>query len=116
MELYLAHVGVNPENAKEVQALRDLLRLGLGMSEPAETPLSWFAADGKIEVMKEKGFGTKGHLAFYTPDLPTTISELEKLGYRFDLSTAKYNPDGAMRLIYLDREINGFAIHMTTRK
>ena len=114
--IYLAHVGINPEEASQIRDLRELLKTGLNMNETVETPLSWFAADGKMEIMKEAGYGTKGHLAFYTPDLPATAARLESLGYHLDPSTAKYDPDGSIRLIYLDREFCGFAIHLTTRK
>ena len=116
MDFYLAHVGVNPENQAEAEELRTFLNTVLAMNETVETPLSWFAANGKIELMKEKGFGRKGHLAFYTSDMTQAVALLARHGYAVDMRTAKYDPDGSVRLVYIDHEINGFAIHLTTRK
>lgn len=55
-------------------------------------------------------------MAFYTPDLKAAMAYLEECGYELDASSAKYEEDGTMRLIYLKDEINGFAVHLTTRK
>ena len=115
LNIHLAHVGVNPEAAAEVRSLRDLL-CDLGLAETKETPSSWFAGDGAIEILKEPGRGTKGHLAFYTSDLPATVTLLEQLGYSTDPASVKYAPDGSVRLIYLDREFNGFAVHLTVNE
>ena len=42
---------------------------------------------------------------------------LEEKGYAMDPSTARYEADGkTLMLIYLKEEMNGFAIHLTTRK
>ena len=115
MEMKIVHVGINPESASEVQALRDLFG-ALGFAETRETPAAWFAADGAVEVLKAPGRGTKGHLAVYTSDLPASVALLEQLGYRTDPESALYAADGSVRLIYLDREFNGFAVHLTTTK
>ena len=116
MEFYLAHVGINPENADELENMLMLIRLLFPEERISENALSYFGAKGKIELMKEAGYGTKGHLAFYASDIHEAINMMGKNGFRFDYSTAKYDEDGSLRLIYIDREINGFAIHLTTRK
>ena len=116
MEFYLAHIGVNPKSNQETEQMMELFTLLFPDDRGLETPLSWFRANGKIEVMKDKGYGEKGHMAFYASDIHEAMKMLEEKGYRFDEESAKYDSDGSLRLIYLDREINGFAIHLTTRK
>lgn len=115
MEFFISHIGINPNTVSEAQELRSLLS-GFGMSEPKETPLAWFAGNGVVEILKEPGRGTKGHLGIYTSDLSAAVKLLEQLGYHTDPASAKYAPDGSVRLIYLDREFNGFAVHLTTTK
>ena len=110
--LSLVHVGINPETAEEMDAMRGFIRDVLGMEEGQETPISWFGAGNRIEFMKEKGRGTKGHLGFYTPNMDQAIRELKAQGYSFDQDSAQYDEDGSLRLIYLTEEINGFAIHL----
>ena len=45
------------------------------------------------------------------------MAYLEEKGYAMDPSTARYEADGkTLMLIYLKEEMNGFAIHLTTRK
>lgn len=114
--LSLVHVGINPETAKEMDAMRGFIRDVLGMEEGQETPISWFGAGNRIEFMKEKGRGAKGHLGFYTPDMDQAIRELKAQGYSFDQDSAQYDEDGSLRLIYLTEEINGFAIHLLSRE
>ena len=116
MEIYLAHIGVNPENSEELNSMISLLGLLFPEDSGSENPLSYFMANGKMELMKEKGYGDKGHLAFYTSDIYRTIGMMEEKGYHFDQKSAKYNEDGSLRLIYIDKQVNGFAIHLTTRK
>ena len=116
MEFYLAHVGINPVNEEEITEMMNLIALLFPNEAVRENPLSWFVADGKIEMMKEPGYGSKGHLAFYTSDIHQTMEMMEQKGFRFDWDSAKYEDDGSLRLIYIDKEINGFAIHLTTKK
>ena len=58
--LSLVHVGINPETAEEMDAMRGFIRDVLGMEEGQETPISWFGAGNRIEFMKEKGRGGQG--------------------------------------------------------
>ena len=82
-----------------------------------ETPISYMVADSKMELMNEGGRGRLGHIGFYTPDIQAAMAYLEEKGYAMDPSTARYEADGkTLMLIYLKEEMNGFAIHLTTRK
>ena len=115
MEFSLNHIGINPGCDEQVEKLKNLCLL-LGLRQTKELPTAWFIADGRIELLKEKGAGTNGHLAFYTDDIPGAVALLEEHGMSVDPSTNKYNPDGSVRLVYLKDEICGFAVHLTDRK
>lgn len=112
-----AHVGVNGQTKEEAKRFLLFCQNVLKFDDAREIPLSFFIADNKMELMKEGGRGTLGHLAFYTPDMEKAIAYMKEHGYEVNYDTARYEEDGkTIRLIYLTEEINGFAIHLTTRK
>lgn len=112
-----AHVGVNGQTKEEAARFLNFCQDVLKFDDAREIPLSHFIADNKMELMKEGGRGTLGHLAFYTPDMDKAIAYLKEKGYGVNYDTACYEEDDkTIRLIYIDQEINGFAIHLTTRK
>lgn len=112
-----AHVGVNGQTAEEAKKFLAFCQNILNFGDAREIPLSFFIADNKMELMKEGGRGTLGHLAFYTPDMNKAIEYLKEKGYDVNYDTARYEEDGkTIRLIYLAEEMNGFAIHLTTKK
>lgn len=117
VQFEFAHVGVNGQTREEAKKFLDFCQNILHFDDAREIPLSFFIADNKMELMKEGGRGTLGHLAFYTPDMDKAIAYLKEQGYEADYNTARYEEDGTtIRLIYLVGEMNGFAIHLTTRK
>ena len=100
-----AHVGVNANHKEEALRFLNFCREVLGL-DAEETPISYMVADSKM-----------GHIGFYTPDIQAAMTYLEEKGYAMDPSTARYEADGkTLMLIYLKEEMNGFAIHLTTRK
>ncbi|MEG2159106.1 MAG: hypothetical protein RRY18_04430 [Clostridia bacterium] len=44
------------------------------------------------------------------------LFHLERKGYKADMSSAKYDESGKLTIVYLQNEINGFAIHLIERK
>lgn len=117
MVFEFAHVGVNGQTAEEAKKFLLFCQNVLNFDDAKEIPLSFFIADDKMELMKEGGRGTLGHLAFYTPDMDAAIAYLNEKGYEVNYDTARYEADGkTIRLIYLKEEMNGFAIHLTTVK
>lgn len=106
----LAHVGINTENetkAKEVAALL----CSIFDFDNKETKISVFAGSG-VEVMKYKGFGTYGHIGFATEDVESAVKYLEEKGVKFNYKSVQYCEDKKIKLIYLEQEIGGFAIHI----
>ena len=106
----LAHVGLNEETSenasKSVELFSRLFHLPV-----AEGRGSFFLGEMEIEIMKGPGRGEKGHLAFAVNDVSRALFHLERQGVRPVAGTEKIK-DGKTILVYLDREIAGFAIHL----
>lgn len=107
----LAHVGINAKNAEEASSIADQFVALLGMTKSA-TPRSYFA-DSFVEIMNENGRGEKGHIGFHVDDVETAEKWFSERGFNVDESSRALNPDGSTFLVYFDREIAGFAIHLT---
>ena len=68
-----------------------------------------------IEMMKNPGRGTHGHICIQTNYLDRAIYHLEKRGFAFDESSFKYNDKGELTVAYLKDEIAGFAVHFNQK-
>jgi 2-dehydro-3-deoxyphosphogluconate aldolase/(4S)-4-hydroxy-2-oxoglutarate aldolase len=106
----LAHVGINEENdinaSKGVELFSRLFHFPV-----AEGQNSFFLGEKAIEIMKGPGRGEKGHLALATNDVRRALFYLGRQGVRPVAGTEK-EKDGKTILVYLDRQIAGFAIHL----
>lgn len=111
MEFHLAHVGINCQNAEEARRLAEQFAAIFGFST-VEGQNSVFAGTA-VECMKAPHLGKNGHIAICTADVSAAVQELEARGIAFNHASAKYNPDGTLKIIYLTDEIGGFAIHLT---
>ena len=106
----LAHIGINCRDAGEATHTAGLLAELLGW--PArEGANSLFAGEG-IELMKQQGYGAKGHVGIGCHHILRAKWHLERRGVRFNEASAKKGPDGRLRLIYLADNIAGFAFHL----
>ena len=106
----LAHVGINEENAENASKSVELFSNRFHFTV-AEDQGSFFLGEKEIEIMKGPGRGEKGHLAFHTNDVSRALFYLGRQGIRPVAGTEK-EKDGKTILVYLDREIAGFAIHL----
>jgi 2-dehydro-3-deoxyphosphogluconate aldolase/(4S)-4-hydroxy-2-oxoglutarate aldolase len=61
--------------------------------------------------MKSQYLGEHGHLAIATNHIHKALAYLERKGIAPLPDTAK-EKDGALKAIYLDKDIAGFAIHL----
>lgn len=108
--LTLAHIGINCENDGQAAAtaaqFADLLQLGTRNGSG-----SVFAGN-IIELMKAPYKGTHGHIAIRTNYLDRAIYHLKQKGYAFDENSAKYDENGTLTALYLERELGGFAVHL----
>ena len=110
--MYVAHVGINAKNPEEAAQIAEDFSVLMGL--PArDTPASVFSGT-LVETMKENGRGTCGHIGFHVDDLEAAVAWFAERGLHIDESSRKFTEDGSTRLVYFDREIGGFAVHLTT--
>lgn len=109
----LLHIGVNQSGAEEGQATAALLAELFGFPL-RETDGSWFANE-QFEIMKKPFRGTHGHFAVGTNNAAEARKWLESKGITFDESSAQYDAEGKLKLVYFNNEIGGFAFHITQK-
>ncbi len=68
-----------------------------------------------IEAMKKPFYGTHGHIAIATKYPACAAWYLEKRGAKINWDSAGYNADGTLRVVYLQEEIGGFAVHIVQK-
>lgn len=106
----LKHIGINCENQDEALKNAKFFEalFGFGVSE---TPISYFAGT-EIETMKFNGYGTNGHIAISCNDVAAAKEYVESIGFTCNADSAAYNEDGSLKLIYINGEVGGFAVHL----
>ena len=110
----LAHVGVNAENEEE--ALKAANRFAFLFGMPAKVGNSSIFAGSALEVMKSPYLGKNGHIAIRTNYIDRAVNYMESvLGVKFNEESAKRDAKGALKAIYLDEEIGGFAVHLVQK-
>ena len=65
--------------------------------------------------MKTPYLGAKGHIAIGTTNVERAVFHLTLRGAKFDEDTAKYDPTGKLKAIYMTDEISGFAVHLVQK-
>lgn len=106
----LAHIAINCDDENEAKAVADMFTNAFGFAQN-EIPVSYFCTES-IEVMKNNGRGTMGHLAVKTNYMEKAVAFMERKGIALDYESAKYDEKGKMNFIYLKNEIGGFAVHL----
>lgn len=105
----VAHIGVNCPG--EAAADEVCGKLGKYFGFETKKGNSSNFATPSIEVMKSMYLGKNGHIAIRTNSIDVALAELEKRGFRADMSTAKYKGE-QMVAVYFKEEIGGFALHL----
>ena len=106
----LRHVGINSNNAEESAATAEQFEFLFGF--PKEDRGGAYFAGNVIEVMKKPFYGKHGHIAIVTNSAARAAYYLEKKGVALNWQSAGYNPDGSLRVVYLQKEVGGFALHI----
>ncbi len=106
----LRHVGINTPDAQTADETAGAFEKLFGFKKE-DRGGAYFAAD-YIEVMKKQFYGTHGHIAVAAAHADRAAYQLERAGARFNWDSAGYNPDGRLRVVYLQDEIGGFAVHI----
>ncbi|MDI3480413.1 MAG: 2-dehydro-3-deoxyphosphogluconate aldolase / (4S)-4-hydroxy-2-oxoglutarate aldolase [Tepidanaerobacteraceae bacterium] len=104
------HFGINcidEENARRAAGFFSDV-FGLSAKEGKDSIFS----GSSIEIMKGAGRGRCGHIAISTKDIHRAREYLESLGLEFDPESKKYDSEGNLIVIYLKKEIAGFAVHL----
>lgn len=109
----LLHVGVN--NASEEVASTESAKFATLLGQDVKVGNSSMFVGSLIEMMKNPGRGTHGHICIQTNYLDRAIYHLEKRGFAFDESSFKYNDKGELTVAYLKDEIAGFAVHFNQK-
>ena len=109
----LAHIGVNCED--EAEAMADAERFDLLFGFTKKDGNSSVFAGSVAEFMKTPYLGAKGHIAIGTTNVERAVFHLTLRGAKFDEDTAKYDPTGKLKAIYMTDEISGFAVHLVQK-
>jgi 2-dehydro-3-deoxyphosphogluconate aldolase/(4S)-4-hydroxy-2-oxoglutarate aldolase len=107
-----AHMGINQGSESEAASTASLFAL-LGLA-PKPGASSIFSGPS-IEVMKSPFRGEKGHIGFSCCNIERALAYLGQYGFHGVEETAK-REKGRLTVIYLDKEIGGFAIHLVRAK
>lgn len=109
----IAHVGINEVDENNADATATQFAKIFGF-EKKITPNSVFAGTA-VEVMKTLYLGKNGHIAISTNYIERAVYHLERRGVRFDKSTQRKDCSGALKSVYLENEVGGFAVHLVQK-
>ena len=110
----IAHIGINCDDEDEAKSVSSTFDKLFGWEQKIGN--SSVFAGTLVECMKSSGRGVKGHIAVSANNVRRAVYHLENMGVEVDMSTAKYDADGRMTVVYLKEEIGGFAIHLVEKK
>ena len=109
----LAHVGINcgtEDKANDVaQTISEIFRI-----QPRYMNSAVFAGTA-VEAVKSEGWGSKGHIGFYTNSMTRAMAYFDAMGIPLNEASIKYNQNNKISCIYLKDEIGGFAFHVVER-
>lgn len=100
----LMHIGIN-ESSRE-KALETAQFFSSIFGFPLNEKKSSFFSSDRLEILKQGGTGTYGHIAIGVNRLSMAKRYLEELGVTFDHSTE------TRKAIYLSDMISGFSVHL----
>lgn len=103
-----AHVGINQKDAAEAgEAAKLFSAFGFNPKEGASSIFS----GSEFELMKSPFRGNMGHIGFKCNNIERSLAYLSRFGFSGVEETAKIEK-GRLKVIYLDKEIGGFAVHL----
>lgn len=104
-----AHMGINGASEHEAKEICDMLsHFFLPITEGTN---SFFASE-YIEVTKRLFPGAHGHIGIRTWNIERALHYLNRYGFHGIASTEKRDAKGRLTVVYLDREIGRFAVHL----
>ena len=109
----LGHIGINQADAAEAKQNAALLAELFGFPL-RETDGSIFANE-QFEIMKKPFRGRLGHFSIRANDAAAARAYLEGKGIVFDESSASYDENGKLKIVYARDDIAGFAFHLAQK-
>lgn len=106
----IVHIGMNYSSPQEAKEVAMDLSHAFGFPYLPGAGSSDFSSRF-VELKKEGGRGTHGHIAIGTNCLPAAIAEMRRRGVEIDEDTWTYE-NGRLIAVYLKKEIGGFAYHL----
>lgn len=107
----LRHVGINCQN--EAEALETAGQFAKAFGWTVRDAGGGVFAGAAVEAVKTPYLGRLGHLAVAANNVDRARAYLAAKGFSFREETAQYDKAGRLRLIYLQEELGGFAVHLT---
>ncbi len=114
LDFSVAHIGINCDNENEAKDVSGKFEKMFGWEQKVGN--SSVFAGPFVECMKTPFKGAKGHIAVSTNSVTRAVYQLKAKGVEVDMSTAKYDADGRMTVVYLKDEFDGFAVHLVEKK
>jgi len=113
LEVSVKHIGINSENEEAALNTAKLFATMLG-GEVKTGNKSHFVTS-EIEIMKNVGVGTMGHIGLGVTDVDRAIRYYESQGLEFDYETQQFDDKGLTKFIYFKGEVGGFGVHLVTK-
>ena len=111
-KFHIKHIGINTGSGEAAEALTTRLCELFSLQRGHENDSHIFAGD-LFEVMKNGNCGSKGHVALQTDDVERAVAYFEEKGIQIRPETVRKNDQGKITFVYLDLDIEGFAVHLT---
>ncbi|MBE6682047.1 MAG: bifunctional 4-hydroxy-2-oxoglutarate aldolase/2-dehydro-3-deoxy-phosphogluconate aldolase [Ruminococcaceae bacterium] len=109
----LVHVGINADNAEDAEKFAKMFEV-FGLTNKIGN--SSIFAGTEVEVMKGNGRGKYGHIAIATNNIPRAEAYLAAKGVKVIEESRNCDEKGNTKAIYLDMDVNGFAVHLVKAK
>jgi len=107
----LAHVGINCEDEPQTHTAAKIFCNLFGVEyKPGNS--SVFAGSIVETMTPLPGRGKNGHIAIGTNYIERAMFQLEAQGVKFLADTIKKDAKGNIKAVYMDMDINGFAVHL----
>lgn len=109
----LAHIGINANGENDAVNTAEKIASFFRIT-PRYMNSAVFAGTA-VEVVKENGWGQKGHIGFFTNSISRAMAYFQSRGITLNEQSIKRDKSGQITCIYLKEEIAGFAFHIVAR-
>ena len=109
-EFKFRHLGINSTDPATATDTVSLLCELFGLEARKLIQSTMVGSD--IEVMDHAEKGQHGHIAFTVSSIPDALNWLASMGWQAEHQNTVHKEDGSLKIIYLSKEIAGFAVHL----